>query len=371
MFGWLSAEAARASRRNALRPRAALRRRRAHDLDGHGPVQPRVECAEDLAHAALADAGVEAIVPEGRGFHAGDARMLADARRYTPRRDTCPSVTWCRVLEDGVPRPLRRRSARRHRARRTDPTAPDRTPGSRRCTGASTSAGRARSACRAAASAARTFALGVLQGLALRRRARHVRLPVHGLRRRLHRRLVHRVAAPRRARRPRRRPARRSTRARDLAPARPARVDDVSPVERVRRTCRYLAPRGGVVSADVWTLVDDDVEEPHPQLARHPAARWRRRCLIPRRLLRERPVRRARVRRAAGWRARSPATPASWAFLIAGISFVVAHRPTPVVNLVGLGGRWSQGRFLGVVSRAARWSAPSRSRSSGRRIPAS
>ena len=31
--------------------------------------------------------------------------------------------------------------------------------------------------------------------------------------------------------------------------------DDVSPVERVRRTCRYLAPRGGIVSADVWTLV--------------------------------------------------------------------------------------------------------------------
>ena len=30
---------------------------------------------------------------------------------------------------------------------------------------------------------------------------------------------------------------------------------DVSPVERVRRNCRYLAPRGGVVSADVWTLV--------------------------------------------------------------------------------------------------------------------
>src|SRR6185295_2481905 len=28
-----------------------------------------------------------------------------------------------------------------------------------------------------------------------------------------------------------------------------------SPINRVRQTCRYLAPRGGAVSADVWTLV--------------------------------------------------------------------------------------------------------------------
>nr|MBA3886992.1 patatin-like phospholipase family protein [Acidobacteriota bacterium] len=28
-----------------------------------------------------------------------------------------------------------------------------------------------------------------------------------------------------------------------------------SPVDRLRATCRYLAPRGGVVSADVWTLL--------------------------------------------------------------------------------------------------------------------
>ena len=55
----------------------------AHDFHRHGPVQPRVERAEDLAHAALADALVEAIVPEGRGFHAGDARMLADSEVYS------------------------------------------------------------------------------------------------------------------------------------------------------------------------------------------------------------------------------------------------------------------------------------------------
>ena len=46
-----------------------------------------------------------------------------------------------------------------------------------------------------------------------------------------------------------------TSRVHEVAPGHADGVDEASPVERVRRTCRYLAPRGGVVSADVWTLV--------------------------------------------------------------------------------------------------------------------
>ena len=55
----------------------------AHHFDGDGTVQPRVERAENLAHPALADALVEAIVAEGRGFHAGGARILAESALYS------------------------------------------------------------------------------------------------------------------------------------------------------------------------------------------------------------------------------------------------------------------------------------------------
>src|SRR5436190_23964541 len=54
-----------------------------HDLDGDGTVQTRVEGAEHLAHAAFANARVEAIVAEGRQFHVWDARMLADSALYS------------------------------------------------------------------------------------------------------------------------------------------------------------------------------------------------------------------------------------------------------------------------------------------------
>ena len=120
--------------------------------------------------------------------------------------------------------------------------------------------------------------------------------------------------------------------------------NEVSPVERVRRTCRYLAPRGGIVSADVWTLVTT--------MARNLVLNWlvilpllAAALMIPRLYYANvQFVERGFV--APGQACSASGDPASWAFLIAGVSFVVALAYA-VVNLVGLGGRWSQGRFLG------------------------
>ena len=117
----------------------------------------------------------------------------------------------------------------------------------------------------------------------------------------------------------------------------------VSPVERVRRTCRYLAPRGGIVSADVWTLVTT--------MSRNLVLNWlvilpllAAALMIPR--IYYASIKAAEKGFVASGQACSISDPASWSFLIAGISFVVALAYA-VVNLVGLGGRWSQGRFLG------------------------
>ena len=69
MLGWLSAEAARASRRKRCDDRRLLGVRVAHHLDRDRPVQPRVERAEHLAHAAAADAPIDAVVPEAGRCH--------------------------------------------------------------------------------------------------------------------------------------------------------------------------------------------------------------------------------------------------------------------------------------------------------------
>ncbi|HEX9366525.1 MAG TPA: hypothetical protein VF921_07855 [Vicinamibacterales bacterium] len=119
--------------------------------------------------------------------------------------------------------------------------------------------------------------------------------------------------------------------------------DDVSPVERVRRTCRYLAPRGGVVSADVWTLV--------ATMARNLVLNWlvilpllAAALMIPR-LYYGGVVAVERGFVAPGQPCAVAGDPAWWSFMVAQTAFVIAIVYV-VLNLVGLGGRWTQGRFL-------------------------
>ena len=117
--------------------------------------------------------------------------------------------------------------------------------------------------------------------------------------------------------------------------------DQGSPVERVRRTCRYLAPRGGLVSADVWTLV--------ATMARNLVRNWL--VLLP---LIAAALTLPRVYYGAVQaieRGFTPYTAAAWdaasvSFAIMIACFAIATSYL-VINLVGVGGRWSQGRFLG------------------------
>jgi hypothetical protein len=117
----------------------------------------------------------------------------------------------------------------------------------------------------------------------------------------------------------------------------------VSPVEMVRRTCRYLAPRGGVVSADVWTLVTT--------MSRNLVLNWlvilpilAAALMIPRIYYGGvQAVERSFV--APGQPCAVTGDAAWWSFLVAQAAFIVAIVYV-VLNLVGLGGKWSQGRFL-------------------------
>jgi len=118
--------------------------------------------------------------------------------------------------------------------------------------------------------------------------------------------------------------------------------DENSPVERVRRTCRYLAPRGGVVSADVWSLV--------MTMARNLTLNWlvilpllAAALMVPR--LYYSGVHLVEHGFAAG-PCVVPGDPASVSFLVALIALAVGTGYV-VLNLVGFGGSWSQMRFLG------------------------
>ena len=278
-----------------------------------------------------------------------------------------PPSTWCRVLEEeyralyGADRSMRPR-------RRTDPTA--RTDARLRAlhrrihergpSALCLSGGGIRSA---------TFALGVLQGLAHVGVARHARLPVHGLRRRLHRRMVHRVAAPRRARRPRAGPAD----ARPGARAACTRTASANPTTSLRSSAsggRAAISRrsGGVVSADVWTLVTT--------MSRNLVLNWL--VILP---LLAAALMVPRVYYAS-------VQSVERGFVAPGAACSVRREPGRlglpdrrrlVRRRPGLRGRQSRGArrplvagtLPRVVSGARRSSGPSRSRSSGRPIPAS
>jgi hypothetical protein len=126
-----------------------------------------------------------------------------------------------------------------------------------------------------------------------------------------------------------------------LDPSMPDEERARGPIEYVRRTCRYLAPRGGIVSADFWTLV--------ATLARNLLLNWlvilpllAAALLIP------------RLYFAAAFAIQQPFTGrdclaldqvSSW-FLAAGIGFMTVAVGYLALNLTGRGGSWSQGRFL-------------------------
>jgi hypothetical protein len=140
-------------------------------------------------------------------------------------------------------------------------------------------------------------------------------------------------------------------RARVLASADPGRrtivstvddnVADTSPIDRVRQTCRYLAPSGGVVSADVWTLATT--------LARNLVLNWfvilpiiAAALMVPRIYY---GGIHAVERGFTSGPCSTPGDAASISFMIMIASFAISTAYI-IVNLVGFGARWSQTRFL-------------------------
>ena len=89
MLGWLRAEAARASRRKRWTMAACSRPRVAHQLDRDRPVQPGVEGAKDLAHAAAADARIDSVVPESGRCHPVGEGLQAREHYTSSRRRGC------------------------------------------------------------------------------------------------------------------------------------------------------------------------------------------------------------------------------------------------------------------------------------------
>lgn len=132
-----------------------------------------------------------------------------------------------------------------------------------------------------------------------------------------------------------------------LASAETQRTDSFSPVDRLRSTCRYLAPRGGLLSADVWTLL--------ATMGRNLLLNWlvllpllAAGLLVPRLYLATVQVVDTNVIAPPG----QPCMPADaapfWFFLVSLSMFVVALGYV-VMNFAGRGERWSQGRFLAFV----------------------
>jgi hypothetical protein len=118
--------------------------------------------------------------------------------------------------------------------------------------------------------------------------------------------------------------------------------DHVTPIDRVRQTCRYLAPHGGVVSADVWTLVTT--------MTRNLALNWL--VLLPlmaAALLVMRVYYNAlqRVERplAAGVACLATGDVAWWSIL-AVLGGMIVSTGYVILNFVGFGAKWSQQRFL-------------------------
>jgi hypothetical protein len=124
-------------------------------------------------------------------------------------------------------------------------------------------------------------------------------------------------------------------------------VATLSPVDRLRATCRYLAPAGGVLSADAWTLV--------ATMARNLLLNWlvllpllAAVLLVPRIYMAAVGL----VEQNALAPPDTPCLPADaapfWLALLSLTMFVVAIGYV-VMNFVGRGDSWSQRRFLSFV----------------------
>lgn len=121
-------------------------------------------------------------------------------------------------------------------------------------------------------------------------------------------------------------------------------LDAETPVDRVRRTCRYLAPQGGVVSADMWTLVIT--------MARNLFLNWMvllpllaAALLVPH--LYYAIVHAIEVNTTVNGPCGLPQLtgPARW-FLFVGTAGFAAALAYIAVTFTGAAGTWSQGRFL-------------------------
>jgi hypothetical protein len=121
----------------------------------------------------------------------------------------------------------------------------------------------------------------------------------------------------------------------------------VSPLDRLRTTCRYLAPRGGAVSADAWTLATT--------MARNLVLNWlvllpllAAALLVPRAYMATIAIVEQDVLLAPGQPCLAAGAAPFWFFLVSLSMFVVAIGYV-VVNFLGRGDRWPQGRFLRFV----------------------
>ena len=117
-----------------------------------------------------------------------------------------------------------------------------------------------------------------------------------------------------------------------------------SPVDRLRGTCRYLAPAGGIVSADVWSLT--------LTMARNLILNWlvilpllAAILLVPRLYfaLVHTLERNITITGVCGWQ--DLAGPPQWFLIVEMAGFLMASAYL-VLNFVGRAGQWSQGRFL-------------------------
>ena len=124
-------------------------------------------------------------------------------------------------------------------------------------------------------------------------------------------------------------------------------ADRLSPVDRLRATCRYLAPTGGLVSADVWTLL--------ATMGRNLFLNWlvllpllAAGLLVPRLYLATVAAFDNNIILPAGQACLPTDAAPFWFFLISLSMFVVAIGYV-VMNFIGRGEEWSQGRFLTFV----------------------
>src|SRR5262249_26798643 len=69
----------------ALDGRRFIPARLAHQLDRDGAIQPRVEGAEDLAHAAVADGLVDSVMSDRGRYHESGSGLCLSAQLYTSR----------------------------------------------------------------------------------------------------------------------------------------------------------------------------------------------------------------------------------------------------------------------------------------------